>query len=177
MLCGRNFWTSADRMRFEPQLACGCARIYARTGPPGHLVATAMDLAMMTATERHRELVAHLAAERTRLRETQMMWVGRRAATDQAGLLHHEAKVLAVAEATRLRVVQFAFVDWRLARLDRLPRAAPRPFTDPLSVLELGKLSLEKVFYKLGVGCHQGAFGTNHPMGPDGRFLGRSKTL
>jgi hypothetical protein len=133
-----------------------------------------MDLAMMTTTERHRELVADLTAERTRLRKTQMMRVGRRAATDQAGLLHYEAKVFAVAQPTRLGVAQFAFVDRQLARLDRLSRAAPSPFTDRLSVLEFGKLSLEKVFYKLGVGCHQGAFGTNHPMGPHGRFLGRS---
>src|ERR1700679_1376691 len=112
-------------MGFEPQKSCRGFAVDAGCCPPGRLVATAMDLAMMAAAQRHRELVADLAAERTRLCKTQMMRVGRRAATDQAGLLHHEAKVLAVAKATRLRVVQFAFVDRRLARLDRLSRAAP----------------------------------------------------
>ena len=72
---------------------------------------------MMAAAERHRELVADLAAERARLRKTQMMRIRRRATANQAGLLHHEAKVLAVAKSAWLGMVQFAFVDLRLVRL------------------------------------------------------------
>jgi hypothetical protein len=41
-----------------------------------------MDLAVVHATERHRELVAHLASERTRLREAQMVWIGGPATAD-----------------------------------------------------------------------------------------------
>ena len=58
-----------------------------------------MNLTVMTPAEGYGELVADLTAERSWLRKTQMMRVGRRAAADQAGLLHDEAKVLAVARA------------------------------------------------------------------------------
>ncbi len=53
----------------------------------------------MHAAERHRELVAHLAAERTPLREAQMMRVDGLAAADQAGQLGHEPQMLFVAIA------------------------------------------------------------------------------
>src|SRR4051794_4171765 len=49
-------------------------RLDAGSGPPSRLIPSAMDLAVMDAAERNRELVAHLAAERPRLREPQMMW-------------------------------------------------------------------------------------------------------
>jgi hypothetical protein len=51
-------------MRLQPKLASGSGRINASLLPPCRFVATSMDLAMMTATERHCELVADLAAER-----------------------------------------------------------------------------------------------------------------
>jgi hypothetical protein len=78
-----------QRMGFEPQQARRRLGIGTGCCPPGRLVATAMDLAVMPAAQRHRELVADLAADRRRLRETKMMRIGGRAATDQAGLLHH----------------------------------------------------------------------------------------
>ena len=53
-----------QRMRFEPQRASRDRRIYADTSPPRRFVAAAVDLAMMSSTERNRELIAHLAAER-----------------------------------------------------------------------------------------------------------------
>ena len=60
-----------------------------------------MELAVVRATERHRELIADLAAERARLREAQMVWIGGPATADQARLLHHMPDMIAVANATR----------------------------------------------------------------------------
>ena len=60
-------------MRLQPQRAGGGGRVDASLLPPGRFVAAAMDLAMMAAAERHRELVADLAAERPMLGEAQMM--------------------------------------------------------------------------------------------------------
>jgi hypothetical protein len=60
-----------------------------------------MDLPVVRATERHRELVTHLATERTRLREAQVVWIGGPAATDQARLPNHMPDMIAVTNATR----------------------------------------------------------------------------
>jgi hypothetical protein len=46
-----------------------------------------MDRAMMRSAERHRELVARLAAQRARLHKSDVMGVRRLAAAQQAGLL------------------------------------------------------------------------------------------
>ena len=63
-------------MRFEPERTGRGGRIYAGLPPPCRLIATAMDLAMMTPAERHCEFVAHLSAKRAVLRKAQMMGVG-----------------------------------------------------------------------------------------------------
>jgi len=60
-----------------------------------------MQLAMMSAAERHREFVADLAAECTRLREAQMVWIGRPPAADQARLPNHMPDMIAVTNAPR----------------------------------------------------------------------------
>ena len=56
-------------MGFKPERACNRNWIYSHLPPPRVFIAAAMDLAMVHATQRHRELVADLAAERMRLRE------------------------------------------------------------------------------------------------------------
>jgi hypothetical protein len=58
-----------------------------------------MQLAMMSPAERHREFVADLATECTRLREAQMVWIGRPPAADQARLLNHMPDMIAVTNA------------------------------------------------------------------------------
>src|SRR5262245_58993644 len=65
----------------------------------------------MDAAERDREFVAGLAAECPRLQVAQVMWVGRLAAADQAGLLGDVAQVLAVAVAAGRRNRERALVD------------------------------------------------------------------
>src|SRR5215470_9613411 len=55
-------------MGFKPEGAGGRERIYAGSLPPPLFIAAAMDLTVMAAAERHRELIADFATERTRLR-------------------------------------------------------------------------------------------------------------
>ena len=60
-------------MRLQPQHTGGGGWIDASLSPPCRFVATAMDLAMMAAAERHGELIADLPAKRPVLGEAQMM--------------------------------------------------------------------------------------------------------
>jgi hypothetical protein len=69
-------------MAFQPQGTRGNGRINAHLFPPRHFIATAVDLAMMATTQGDRELIADFAAERPRLRKSQMMSVCRAAAAD-----------------------------------------------------------------------------------------------
>jgi hypothetical protein len=61
-----------------------------------------MQLPMMSPAERHSEFVADFATECTRLREAQMVWIGRPAAADQARLPDHMPDMIAVTNAARL---------------------------------------------------------------------------
>ena len=67
--------------------------------PPRRFITMTMKLAVMTAAERHGELVAELAAKRPALGEAQVMGVGRFAAADQTGLLRYKAHMVAIADA------------------------------------------------------------------------------
>ena len=69
-------------MRLEPERAGGGVRINAGLLPPCRFVATAMDLTMMAAAERHSELVADLATKCLLLGKAQMMGIGWRTAAN-----------------------------------------------------------------------------------------------
>ena len=94
-----------------PEMAGDLDRVDAGRRPPGLLIASAMDRAMMRAAERNGELVAHFAAERPRLQVAKMMWIGLFAAADETRLLGNIAKVLAVSIAPRCRNHEHALVD------------------------------------------------------------------
>jgi hypothetical protein len=79
--------------------------------PPCGFIAAAVDLAMVNTAERHRELVTHLATERTRLRRAKMMRIAGLTATDKAGLRGNELKMRFVADAPRCADRKHAFVD------------------------------------------------------------------
>jgi hypothetical protein len=57
-----------------------------------------MELAMVTAAERHRGLVADLATERALLRKPQIMWICRLAPADKAGMGGNELQMIAVTQ-------------------------------------------------------------------------------
>src|ERR1017187_407847 len=80
-----------------------------------------MDLTMVNTAERHREFVAHFATERTKLRETKMMWIRGLTATNQAGLRGNKLAMGLVTDAARLADRKQAFVDasFRVVELTR----------------------------------------------------------
>ena len=62
-------------MRLQPERASRGGRIDASFLPPCRFFATAMDLAMMAAAERHSELIADFAAKGPVLRKAQMVGI------------------------------------------------------------------------------------------------------
>ena len=78
-----------------------------------------MHRTMMPATERDRELIADLAAERTGLGKSEVVGVGGPAAAHETCLLGDVAKVLPVAIPTRGSDRENALVD--ALRLTRVP--------------------------------------------------------
>ena len=58
-----------------------------------------MQLAVMTAAERDRELIAHFEADRSWLRKTQVMWIGWLPSADQTRLCRHELQVRLVTQS------------------------------------------------------------------------------
>ena len=134
------FWL---RMGFEPQLTGRDGRVDAGFAPPRRFIAMTMELAVMTAAERHGELVADLAAERPALGKAQVMGVGRFTTTDQTSLLRHKAHMVAIADAPRLGMRENRFIDrlaagfsfWfrRVGFRNRLDRLDCRRASEPCS--------------------------------------------
>ena len=91
-------------MRLQPQPPGGDGRIDPGLGPPSGFIATAMDLTVVAAAQRHGELITHFSRERAVLREPQMMGIGWNAAANQARLFGHELDVVLVTKAARLRM-------------------------------------------------------------------------
>ncbi len=74
-------------------------RIDAPILPPSLFVADPVECAVMGGAEGHHPLVAHLAAQGTRLGKTQVMGMARAAGADETGLLSYIAKVISVSNA------------------------------------------------------------------------------
>ena len=109
-------------MRFQPQISRRGDRLDAALAPPSELIAVPMKLMMMSPTERDRELVADLAAQRRILREAQMMGVTRSSPADEANMLRHIFEVVAITQPARLGQGKSTFINALLA----FPGAAPR---------------------------------------------------
>jgi hypothetical protein len=60
-------------MRLQPECAGNCQRIYFGVLPPRFFIAATMNLTVVRATQRHRELVADLATKCIALRKAQMV--------------------------------------------------------------------------------------------------------
>ena len=61
-------------------------RVDIQVVPPGHFVASLVQLTMMAAAERNGELITDFKAQGPGLRKAEVMWVGRLAPADQAWL-------------------------------------------------------------------------------------------
>jgi hypothetical protein len=73
----------------------------------------AMQLLMVVAAQRHGELVADLASERSRLREFQVVGITWNATADQAGLRCDEREVGLVAAAGLFAQWSYPIFDFR----------------------------------------------------------------
>jgi hypothetical protein len=69
-----------------PKRCCNEMRLDTNFPPPSGFVAASVDFTVVNTTERYRELVAHLATERTRLGGPKMMRITGLATADQTGL-------------------------------------------------------------------------------------------
>ena len=65
---------------------------------------------MMSATQRDRELIAHLATKRTRLRKTQMVGIRWTPTANQAGLFDDMPEMVAVTNTARFREYKDALI-------------------------------------------------------------------
>jgi hypothetical protein len=74
-------------MGFKPQRPRGVGWIEPQPLPPRRFIPVTMDFAMMSPTQRDREFITGLTAERPVLRKAQMMGVTGLSSADQAGLL------------------------------------------------------------------------------------------
>src|SRR5258706_2926889 len=89
------------RTGFFPKRPSDLDRVDPRALPPGSFVPGPMRGAVVRSTERYREFIARLAAERTRLDELQVVRIGGLAAAQQARLLGYEPQIVLVAVTAR----------------------------------------------------------------------------
>ena len=104
--------------RLRPEGRGNEVRVDPEPAPPCGFITAAVDLAMVNSAERHRELIAHFAAERPRLRRAKMMGIRGLTAANEAGLRGNELTMVFVADAPRFADRKHAFVD---AATDLLP--------------------------------------------------------
>ena len=103
----------ASRLLPKPQR--NWHRVNVELIPPRSLIADAVQLAMVNAAERNRELVGHSAPERSRLREPQVVWIRRLAAAYQAWAFGYPFDMHFVSEPAGFWEGEHAFVDWLAA--------------------------------------------------------------
>ena len=133
LLPASRFGAEADA--FEPQHTGGANRIDADLLRPCRLIATVMDLAMMTATERQCEFVAHLSPKRPMLCKAHMMRIGGCATANQTWLFGDKPYVLAIANSARFGMAKLALVDLRgVGPSSPLTRFAFTAFADLLAL-------------------------------------------
>ena len=97
--CWREF---AIRPRLLPEPERDWNRVDVELRPPCSFISRAMQFAMVSPADRHDKLIAHSAAQCTRLRKGEVMRVGWRTAAYEAGLPQHEFPVVFIAQANRL---------------------------------------------------------------------------
>jgi hypothetical protein len=69
------FVVHRQRVAVEPEFSSFAHRINAHLKPPHWFIAAAMNFAMVTAAQGHRELIAHFATESWALRKAHMVSV------------------------------------------------------------------------------------------------------
>jgi hypothetical protein len=112
--------------RLRPEGRSNQVRVDPEPTPPCAFIAAAVDLAMVNAAERHRELIAHFAAERPRLRRPKMMWNASGIRVTGAKLQRLGGRSTAAADGVDARPGR-RFSHFRDFSDDRLRRRTPGP--------------------------------------------------
>ena len=86
------------------------------TIPPRSFVPSLVQLPVMPAAKRDRELITHLETNGSRLCEPQVMGIGRLPAADEARLSGNEFQMCLVTQALRFSDDELAFVDFARGR-------------------------------------------------------------
>ena len=102
---------SRERVCLAPQSVCHPEWINADLCPPCCFVATSMNFAVMSTAQWDRELITHLASERSALCKSEVVRIGRTPAANQTGMSCDEFHMLSIAKSSRLRMGRTAFFD------------------------------------------------------------------
>src|ERR1035441_5591845 len=86
-------------------------RVDIQVVPPGHFVASLVQLTMMAAAERNGELIADFQAQGSGLRKAQVMRIGRLTPTDKTGLRRNKPQMAFVTKAFGFCNRQNAFIN------------------------------------------------------------------
>jgi hypothetical protein len=137
-----------------------------------------MNLTVMGPAQRHREFIARLATERSRLCKTQMMRIRRMPTADQAGLFDDMPDMVAVTNPARLRKYQDTLVNLR-----RFLSQAPiiEPESNVISFCAYWRdhceFGGERFLHLLGVGCGQLVLCRQLSLRPQRSFISRAETV
>ena len=105
------------RVGLFPQSLGNRERINLEIFPPGYFISSLMQLPMVTAAERDSELITDFQTDRSWLRKSKMMRIGRLSPADEARLRCNEFEMCLVTEP-------FGFGNGELALVDAIRNAA-----------------------------------------------------
>src|SRR5450432_2569486 len=182
-------------MRLTPERQSDRDWIDFSLSPPCRLVATPMQFLMMEPADGNGELVADLASQSAGLGKAQMMGIGGKAATKEAGLAGDELAMLFVAQpngplgdplaerANGDRVWRIALPDEILVWLAGWAVASGRPFEGALihqarlkqAPFENRDPPGEPSLHLQRIGQNQRVLGRQAVHGPDRGFIGREQ--
>jgi hypothetical protein len=150
-------------------------RVYSDLFPPYRFDAGAVSFAMVSTTERHREFIAHLKAETSRLRKAQVMGIARPPATNQAWLLGDKPKMNFIAHPPGFRNDKLALVDSGRIGVEALlqSRLLGSRYRNrgTVSIGESDQSHLEGLFHQASVGYSQSVLGWQAALCPVVQFV------
>ena len=113
-------------MRLLPKTPCDFQGINLQVFPPCLLVASLVELSVVTPAEGYGEFITHFETDRSRLRKPEVMGIGRLPAANQARLGGNKFQVCLVAQALGLGDGELALVDFAIRQGRRCRRQGQR---------------------------------------------------
>jgi len=136
---------------------------------------------MVSPAQWDRELIAHLAAECTALRNSEVVGVRGSATANQTRMLGDSLDVIPVTNPAWLRKAQYALIDRLGPRLilwlPRVPFCLERLAQLGITGRKVCQSRFEGILHPLGVGCHQFVLFTQAPMRPHCSVIAGAKIV